>query len=258
MTKISISMTEAGTGSSFLIMHGLLGAGRNWGALVKDLSQDYHTYALDLPNHGRSDWIDRMDYHTQAQYIADWIDAQGGPMIVLGHSMGGKIAMTLALTRPELITHLIVADTAPVIYNHDFGVYTRAMQGVPLDQMTRRAEIEEHLAATITDPRIRAFLMQNLGSTATGFYWRSNLDVIEQSMPHILGFPDFPAEAHFDGPTLFVSGAQSDYVLPQYHPTILHRFPHAQFSQLPDAGHWLHADQPAAFLAAVRGFLGRR
>ena len=255
MMTPNISMTETGNGSSILIMHGLLGAGRNWGNVVRDLSRDYKTYVLDLPNHGGSDWIDQMDYRNQAAIIADWIEGHGAPMTVLGHSMGGKIAMTLALTRPELVQNLIVADTAPVTYDHDFGVYTRAMQGVPLAQMTKRAEIDSHLAAEIIDPRIRFFLMQNLESTPDGFRWRSNLEVIQHSMPDILGFPDFADHVHFAGRTLFISGALSDYVLPEYHAIIKSRFPQVQFIQLAEAGHWLHADQPAAFIAGVRAFL---
>ena len=255
MANPTICMTEAGNGSSFLILHGLLGAARNWGNVVRDLAQDYRTITLDLPNHGGSDWIDRMDYVTQAQIVGDWIERHGAPMILLGHSMGGKIAMTIALTRPHLITDLIVADTAPVAYDHDFGVLLRSMKGVPLAQMTARSQIEAHLADGIPDPRIRAFLMQNLESTPSGFRWRSNLDVMLNSQPEILGFPDFPADAHFAGRTLFISGAQSDYVRPAYHPVIRQRFPQAQFAVLDKAGHWLHADQPAAFIAAVRGFL---
>ena len=176
-------------------------------------------------------------------------------MIVLGHSMGGKVAMTLALTRPELVTKVIVADTAPVVYDHDFGAYTRAMKGIPLAQMTRRAEIEDHLAADIPDPRVRAFLMQNLESTADGFRWRSNLECIDRSYPEILGFPDFAPDVTFAGPTLFISGGASDYVLSHYHPAILARFPAAQFNVIPEAGHWLHADHPPAFIDGVRRFL---
>ena len=249
------SMSKSGNGSSLLILHGLLGAARNWGAIVKDLSQDYQVFTLDLPNHGGSDWTHSMDYPSQAQIIAHWLQDHGAPMHVLGHSMGGKIAMTIALTQPELITDLIVADTAPVAYDHDFTVLLNAMKAVPLAEITKRADVEAHLAQNLPDPRIRAFLMQNLASTEAGFRWRSNLDLMLASQPEILGFPDFPPSTHFDGRTLFLHGALSDYVRPQYESTIRQRFPNVQFNALANAGHWLHADQPAAFIAAVRGFL---
>jgi esterase len=246
---------EAGTGENFLILHGLLGSGRNWGNITRDLSQSFHVLTPDMPNHGGSGWMESMDYATQAAVIADWMVDHGGAMTVLGHSMGGKVAMTLALTRPHLVQKLIVADMAPVSYSHDFGALTRAMLSVPLDQLSKRSEIEAHLAQTVHNPRLRAFILQNLETTEGGFRWRPNLNVIVRSQEQIMGFPDF-SPAHFDGPTLFVSGGQSDYVLPKYHPTIKSLFPNTSFAVLPTCGHWLHADQPKDFVAAVLGFLG--
>jgi len=256
MTESTIRMTDVGTGKKVLILHGLLGAGRNWGNVVRDLSSDHHAYVVDLPNHGDSAWTASMDYPSQAQEIAQVIESIGAPITLIGHSMGGKIAMTLALTRSTLIEALVVVDIAPVTYTHDFGTFTRAMKAVPLAGMTKRSEVEAHLSESISDPRIRAFLMQNLDSTPDGFRWRPNLDLIERSQDDIMGFPDFPPGTAYHGPTLFISGALSDYVTPEYHAPTRALFPQAEFCQIADAGHWLHADQAQAFVAELRRFLG--
>ena len=256
MSDPIIAANQMGTGPDLVILHGLLGAARNWGGIGRDLSADYRVSTLDLPNHGGSGWIDRMDYPTQAALVGDWIEAgAGGAAVVLGHSMGGKVAMTLALTRPSLVRALIVADIAPVAYAHDFGSLTRAMQQVPLDRMDSRADVDRYLAQKISDPRVRAFVLQNLDSSPTGFRWRPNLDVILRSQDSIMGFPEFSPDASYGGAALFIGGGQSDYIRPAYHPTILKLFPRASFVQLPQAGHWLHADQPGEFLAEIRKFM---
>ena len=253
-----IAANDTGTGPNVVILHGLLGSGRNWGGVARDLSVDHHVWTPDLPNHGGSGWIDRMDYRTQAGIVAQWIETRiGGAVTLLGHSMGGKIAMTLALTRADLVNALIVADIAPVSYDHDFGAFTKAMKQVPVADMTTRKQVEDLLAERITDPRNRAFLLQNLKSTPQGFRWRSNLDVIERSEKDILGFPNFPNGTVYNGSALFISGGRSDYVLSGHGGAIEALFPHSDLVQLPDAGHWLHADCPQEFLTAVRNFLSK-
>jgi esterase len=249
-----LSSMESGQGRPLVILHGLLGSARNWGAVVKALGEWRHAVALDLPNHGSSPWSEVMDYPFMAGEVAKVVERLGPPAGVMGHSMGGKAAMTLALTRPELVERLAVVDIAPVGYRHTFAPYVKAMRGAPLGEAKRRADIEEHLALHIPDPGVRAFLMQNLEGGAGGYRWRPNLAVLGAHMEDILDFPRFPPGASYDGPTLFIAGENSDYVLPEHRGEIHRLFPQAQIIRVPGAGHWVHADNLKVFLAAVAPF----
>ena len=257
---MDLNVVETGAGNRrVLILHGLMGSARNWGGIAKGLAAagDTRVMAMDLPNHGNSPWDDRLDYPWMAQRVGDWIDAQGeGAVDIIGHSMGGKVAMMLALSWPELVRSVVAADMAPVSYRHSFMPHIQAMRAVPLDQLARRSEADAILASHLDDAKLGAFLAHNLDVSPQGYRWRVNLDAIERNMSHILAFPDVAAGTRFGGPALFLSGAQSDYVRPSHRERILELFPHAQFEVLEGAGHWLHAEQPAAFVAAVRSFLG--
>jgi esterase len=246
---------EAGQGRPLVILHGLLGSARNWGAFVKRLGRIRHVYALDLPNHGGSPWAEVMDYPFMAGEVAAFIEGLGRPAAVLGHSMGGKAAMVLALTRPELVERLVVVDIAPVAYDHTFAPYIRAMRSAPLGASDKRADVEQHLAAEIADPAVRAFLMQNLEGGEGGYRWRPNLSALGAHMDDILSFPPQPAGRSYDGPAQFVAGADSDYVRPRHFPAIRSLFPNSTIEEVPGAGHWVHADAPGAFLALVEPFL---
>lgn len=246
---------ETGSGEPVVILHGLLGTARNWGMIAKELGRDRRVCAVDMPNHGASPWFDQMDYPFMAAQVADWIAARFPRVVLMGHSMGGKAAMTLALTRPELVSRLIVVDIAPVAYTHGFSDYISAMRAVPLKNVTKRAEAEASLAQSIPDPRVRAFLMQNLDQDADGYRWRANIDVLDREMSAIVGFPPELTQRVFDGPTLFVSGGQSNYVRPQDQDRITALFPKAERAIIADAGHWLHADKPQEFLGVVKAFL---
>jgi pimeloyl-ACP methyl ester carboxylesterase len=186
--------------------------------------------------------------------LAEVIAANGGRADVLGHSMGGKAAMLLALTEGAMVNRLVVADIAPVAYSHDQSRHITAMRALDLSGLTSRAEADRRLAATVTDPALRAFFLQSLDLKATPPGWRLNLEVLEAEMPKIIGWPQVSGQ--FDGPTLFLSGALSHYVLPDYRDTIRALFPGARFAKLPGAGHWLHAEKPRAFEETVRVFLG--
>jgi esterase len=234
-----------------LIAHGLYGSGRNWGVIAKRLSTDRTVLAVDMRNHGQSPWMDSHSYPDMAADLAKVIRAQGRPMAVLGHSMGGKAAMVLALTHPELVERLIVGDIAPVAYTHDQSRYIAAMRAVDLSRVEKRADAEAQLAALVDDPTLPAFFTQSLDLKERR--WRLNLDVLAAQMPHILGFP--PIGARFDKPVLFLTGARSPYVLPEHRATIKALFPAARFAKIPDAGHWLHAEKPREFEAAVRVWL---
>lgn len=238
-----------------VILHGLLGSARNWAGTARALAGSRRVVALDMPNHGASPWSEAMDYPFMARAVAGVIGDLGRPAAVMGHSMGGKVAMTLALTRPELVERLVVVDIAPVGYAHTFAPYIKAMRAAPLGSAARRADVERHLAAAIPDPGVRAFLMQNLDGGAGGYRWRANLAVLGAAMEDILGFPAVPPGSAYGGPALFVAGAASDYIRPDHQGEIRRLFPSASVTVVPGAGHWVHADAPAAFLEAVGPFL---
>lgn len=234
-----------------LIAHGLYGSGRNWGVIAKRLSSDRTVIAVDMRNHGTSPWDASHSYPAMAEDLAEVIRAQGAPMAVLGHSMGGKAAMVLALTAPDLVSNLIVGDIAPVAYDHDQSPYIRAMQAIDLSNVEKRSDAEAQLAALVDDPTLPAFFTQSLDLKEKR--WRLNLDTLAEQMPHILGFPEM--DGTFTGPTLFLTGATSHYVRPEHRETIKALFPAARFAKIPGAGHWLHAEKPREFEAAVRAWL---
>lgn len=236
---------------SLLIVHGLYGSGRNWGVIAKRLSDERQVIAVDQRNHGYSPRYDSHSYADMAADLAAVIDAYGKPMDVLGHSMGGKAAMVLALTRPELVNRLIVADIAPVAYGHSQVQYIDAMQSVDLAKVEKRSDAEAQLRAVIDDPILPTFFTQSLDIPNKA--WRLNLEVLRKDMDQILGFPAI--DGQFDGPTLFLSGATSDYVRAEDRGATKLLFPNSKFAKIPDAGHWLHAEKPREFEAAVRGYL---
>lgn len=236
-----------------LIVHGLYGSARNWSVIARHLADTRATLAVDMRNHGQSPRAASQSYGEMAADLAKVIEANGAPMDVLGHSMGGKTAMVLALTRPELVRKLIVADIAPVAYNHDQTQHVHAMRGLDLTDLTSRSEADRRLALSVADPALRAFFLQSLDLRATPPQWRLNLDVLEAEMPKIVGWPE--PQGQFDGPTLFLTGALSHYVKPEHRDKIRALFPKARFAKLPEAGHWLHAERPREFELAVRVFL---
>jgi esterase len=248
---------EAGEGKHLVVLHGLFGSARNWNTVARRLGAQHRVHALDMRNHGGSPWSDEMSYADMADDIRAYIEDNGlGQAAVLGHSMGGKAAMTLALLHPELVEKLIVADIAPVAYRHTMISYVEAMRAVDLSKVTRRGEVDAQLAAAIPEAPIRSFLLQNLVAENGSFSWRINLAVLGDRMDEITGFPtdDFAGRT-FDKPTLFVAGERSDYVRESHHGEIHRLFPQARIEVIPGAGHWLHAEQPDRFVDNVLGFL---
>ena len=234
-----------------LVVHGLFGSARNWGAIAKRLSDSRQVVSVDMRNHGESPWYDSHGYDDLARDLAQVIKAEGTPMDVLGHSMGGKAAMVLALTQPNLVNRLLIADIAPVAYGHSQSHLIAAMRALDIAALTTRADTDAALAASVADAGVRAFLLQSLDLRATPPRWRLNLDVLEQEMDRITGWPK-DVTGRFPRPALFLSGAKSDYVLPEHRPAIKTLFPDAKFAKLPNAGHWLHAEAPRPFEATAR------
>ena len=241
---------EAGDARALLIVHGLFGSARNWGAIAKRLSDRGTVICVDMRNHGESFWSDQHSYADLGADLAEVIEAEGAPMDVLGHSMGGKASMMLALTRPDLVGRLLVADIAPVAYTHSQAHLIAAMRALALDALESRGAADAALAAHIDDPGVRAFLLQSLDLRSDPPRWRLNLDTLAAEMPRIIGWPD--VSGSHDGPTLFLSGGDSDYVLPEHRARIRAFFPAARLAKLPGAGHWLHAEAPRPFEASAR------
>lgn len=247
---------EADGATPLVIAHGLFGAARNWGSLARQLARRRPVIAVDMRNHGNSPWSDASGYPEMAADLEETIAAvAGGRADVLGHSMGGKVAMALALTVPDRVSRLIVADIAPVSYGHSQKQHIEAMRGLPLDGLASRGEADRRLAEAVADPGLRAFFLQSLDLKADPPRWRLNLDVLEAEMPRILGWPDTVGMAPFAGPALFLAGGASDYVRAEHRGGIRTLFPRARFARLPGAGHWLHAEKPREFAEAVRVFL---
>jgi pimeloyl-ACP methyl ester carboxylesterase len=244
---------EAGAGPPVALLHGLFGAARNLGVVQRALAPRHRVLALDLRNHGESPHAEGMAYADLAADVRETLGARGAlPCALLGHSMGGKVAMQAALTAPTEVSRLLVADIAPVPYHGAFAAYAEAMAALPLTPGLSRAAAEAALAAAVPEPAVRAFLLQNLRLSPTPA-WRIGLAEIRRALPQILDW-DAPPGARYPGPALFVAGAQSDYIRPEHRPLIRALFPAARFVTLKGAGHWLHADNPVGFARLAEDF----
>jgi len=256
MTSLLLAAAEYGSGPPLAILHGLFGSGRNWAGVAKHLAEHHRVIAFDLRNHGASPWAGTMAYTEMAEDVCASLAARGYRRVaLLGHSMGGKVAMLAALSDPGSVERLVVADIAPVAYlPHHLGL-VHAMRGLDFAGIKRRAEADAALASTVPDPAERGFLLQNLVFDNGAPRWRINLDAIEREMPVLVGFPPIPPGTVYEGKALFIGGGRSDYLRPEHEPAIRLLFPRASIARIADAGHWLHAEQPRAFLDLVEPFL---
>ena len=240
----------AGNAVPLVLLHGLFGAAGNFGAIQRRLATDRRVVALDLRNHGASPHAAAMDYAAMAQDVTESLDALAvGPAAILGHSMGGKVAMALALMHPARVERLVIADIAPAQYEPHFRTLARAMQALPVVPGQTRAAADAALAPAIPDAALRGFLLQGF---RPGTGWRIGLDQIAAALPAI---EDWTVTGRYDGPALCLLGEHSEYVLPEHRPVFRALFPAIKFTTLHGAGHWLHSDAPDAFVAAVQGFM---
>jgi pimeloyl-ACP methyl ester carboxylesterase len=253
---LNLAFSEYGQGQPIVILHGLFGSKRNWSSVAKELADDYHVYGLDLRNHGSSPWAEGMTYATLANDVSSFIRHHDlAPCTVIGHSMGGKTAMMLALQEPELVSHLVVVDIAPVPRETDIGSYVKTMSDVPLDRCQSREDVGNHLKCDISSPSLRQFLMQNLKREHGAFRWRLNLAALGEGLTDIADFAPPSHGATYLGPSSFIIGGASKYVQPQHANTIEALFPSANIVTIPNAGHWPHVEAPEAFLKALRDLL---
>jgi pimeloyl-ACP methyl ester carboxylesterase len=252
---VILTTTEAGDGPPLVLLHGLFGAGQNWGGIRSVLGRRFRVLTPDLRNHGASARDADMSYAAMAADVAQTMQATGmSRAAVVGHSMGGKVAMALALLHPERVERLVVADIAPVRYPPALRGYVAAMQAIALRSGLARREADAALAATIPEAGIRAFLLQNLRFEADPPAWRLGLAEIAAAMPRIEDFAP-PPGARFDGPVLVMAGERSDYIHAAHHALFRALFPAVSFATVPAAGHWVHAENLSGFLALLQPFL---
>ena len=247
---------SAGSGAPLIILHGLFGSGKNWHSYMRRFAQQFEVFAIDLRNHGQSFHSDDMDYPLMADDVARLIDhLELRPCRVIGHSMGGKVAMTLAMRHPAVLERMIVADIAPVAYRHHFDDILEPILALPLDGFSSRAQIDEALRGDIAEDSLRAFLMSNLLREGDGWRWRVNWRAIRSRMPEITGFAPLRDDWVTDLPTQFIRGEQSDYVDERGLALIARHFRDYRVDTIDGAGHWLHADEPAEFTRLALEFL---
>ena len=268
--------TVGEAGPRVVFVHGLFGQGKNWTTIAKGLADRHRVTLLDLPNHGHSPWTDRADYLDMAEMVAAELEALGEPVTLVGHSMGGKVAMQLALRRPELLRALVVVDVAPVEYPSrggrtddpdeeasPFAAFIAAMQAIDLTSLGSRVDADAALREAVPSRMVRSFLLQSLvpeglgSKDGGGWRWRLNLDALERDLDRLRGFPDPPPGAHFDGPVLWIAGANSTYVLPEDRSRMDALFPSTRLVRIKGAGHWVHSEQPEIFVETLRRFLDR-
>ncbi|MFT3832119.1 MAG: alpha/beta fold hydrolase [Micropruina sp.] len=249
-----------------VFLHGLFGRGKNWAGIARALAEQGHPSVLfDLPNHGRSHWTESVDYAAMAGEVADELRLRLGSaasMTVVGHSMGGKVAMVLALEHPELVSRLVVVDIAPDVSDQvrTSVPLVKAMRELDLDAVASRGAAERALAADVDDAAVRLFLLQNLKHTRTaenrnGWQWEVNLGLLGDHLDEVAAWPEV-GEARYDGPVLWVGGTESLYIRPEHAAGMRRLFPRVRQVWIEGAGHWVHADAPAELTAELLAFLG--
>ncbi|MBI4900045.1 MAG: alpha/beta fold hydrolase [Actinobacteria bacterium] len=249
---MSLAVTRVGDEPvSYVFLHGLLGQGKNWSSIAKAL-RPAGSLLVDLPDHGRSPWSTEVSYEAMAEAVASLLREEAGrPVTLVGHSMGGKVAMLVALAHPELVARLAVVDISPTESTaEEFVRYLDAMLAIDRSTITTRADADARLSSAAPDPVVRAFLLQGLQRTDAGWDWRPNLVGLRRGIARIGGWPS--VDGTYDGPVLWLGGDRSDYVSRDQLPTMRALFPHVRLVVVKGAGHWVHADQPEVVTATLR------
>jgi len=252
---MQLSFKEFGRGEPLVLLHGLLGSSDNWLGVAPALAKHFHLFIPDLRNHGQSPHSAAMDYRLMAGDLRELLDTQGLPFAhLLGHSMGGKVGMELALRSPDRVRTLIVEDMAPRAYKPVHNVIFSALVSLDLNAFQSRQQIEDALAPTIHSVVMRRFLLKSLGRDQAGkFYWKINLQGVADNYPH-LNEP-INSDVPFQKPTLFIRGGKSNHIFPSDEPMIHKLFPKSVVQTIPEAGHWVHGDAPQEFIECVFNFL---
>ncbi|UAL41636.1 alpha/beta fold hydrolase [Shewanella inventionis] len=246
-----------GHGEPVLLIHGLFGNLDNLKNLGSVLIHNHQVIRVDVPNHGLSEHWDDMDYPTLANAMVQLLDQLNLTAThVVGHSMGGKIAMAMALLHPTRVKSLVVADIAPVAYEPRHQTVFAGLTSLVFDENTSRKSALTHLVSSGIDEGTAQFLLKNLQRTESGFEWKMNLDGLINAYERIIGW-DLPisADVHFNKPTLFIRGGDSNYVTAEHRDEIVRQFPQVTAKTLNGTGHWLHAQKPEMFNRIVAEFI---
>lgn len=246
-----------GAGQPLIILHGLFGSLDNWRTMSKKLSDRYQVFSADLRNHGGSPHSSEFSYPLMADDLKEFMHEHFlGSAFLLGHSMGGKVAMQFALTYPEFVDKLIVVDIAPRAYPPKHKDLFKALSSLHLERFSGRNEVRRELEKEISDRSVSEFMLKNLNVSQTGkLQWKMNLASLHENYHEIMASPCW--EGDFDKPTLFVRGGSSDYIEPADDRVIRRYFPCAELATVPGVGHWVHAEAPGVFEKMVRDFLSR-
>lgn len=246
----------AGSGAPLLILHGLFGSSKNWHSYMRRFGEHFEVFCVDLRNHGQSFHSGEMNYPAMAEDVARLAGRLGlSDCRILGHSMGGKVAMTLARLHPGLMERMIVADIAPVAYPHRYDDLIDPILGLDLAGFKSRTEVDRALKPRIEEDTLRAFLLHNLAREDDAWRWRVNWSAIRDSIDVLTGFDSLPADWRSDLPAQFIRGADSDYVGEAEIAEIQRHFTNVRIDTIDGAGHWLHADKPAEFVRLTLDFL---
>ena len=258
MSATQLNVTRLGEqGSVIAFCHGLFGQGKNWTQIAKAFSADHRVLLIDMPNHGRSEWTDAFAYPDLADRVASLFTAND-PVTMVGHSMGGKIAMAIALLHPELVERLVVVDVSPVAYEsgREFLGYIDTMRGLDLTTLERRDQADAALREAVPNTTVRSFLLQNLRREGDRWSWLLNLDLLSEHMAALAGWPDEDlGDASYGGPVLWIGGANSAYVADDYAPAMEKLFPRVRRVTIKDAGHWVHSERPEVFIEVLKRFV---
>lgn len=253
---MKLNFKKTGTGKPLVILHGLFGSADNWFSIARELDKEFTMYLVDQRNHGDSPHSSAWNYDLMVEDLKELLDDEGlEKAFLMGHSMGGKTVMNFALKYPERVKKLIVADIAPRYYPVHHESILEGLNSLDLKAINSRKEADDALAKYISEPGIRQFLLKSLGRDAEGFTWKINLPVITGNI-EIVG-EALPEGESYEGPTLFLAGANSQYIQQKDLPEILEFFPNYELEFVQNAGHWLHAEQPHAVVEEIRKFLGK-
>lgn len=250
---------QMGEGDPVIILHGIYGISDNWVTIGRKLAEKFEVFIPDQRNHGQSPHSDTFSYFALVDDLYEFIDDhQIVNPVLIGHSMGGKVAMNFALENPSKVARLIVVDMSlreyPARKEHMDIIH--AMLAVDFNEVATREEVEEIIAEKVRSERIRLFIMKNLYRIGQQrFAWRMNVQSIYENIENVFVGIDSPYT--FDKPSLFVKGGASDYILEEDYPAIRKKFPAARFTTIDGASHWVHADRPDELCAAFSGFLDK-
>ena len=255
---VRLHYKDTGKGDPVIILHGLFGSSRNWQGIAKKLAEEFRVIAVDLRNHGQSGSAGSMLYTEMAEdlhHLMSQLSLESPSLI--GHSMGGKVAMMTALKYQNRIKRLVVLDIAPVGYGHRYGKIFSALNNLPLSRITSRNEAEKIMDQTINDLDLTRFLLQNLTRSGPGFQWRINIRAIEENIEFINTFPENVDSMKWSKPALFLGGKNSKFIQPRFHKAILELFPAAEIELIDNAGHMLHIEHAGTVIGKIRKFLYR-